>query len=163
MEDENQNTEVENTENQEVPEETPETPETEETKETSEEKTFTQAELDAVVQKRLERERAKYSDYTELQESAQETESLRNENAELLARAEKAEADLLRHSVATETGVPVALLKGATEEELKQEAQTLLEFRGTKPTSSAFEKTNSQSHSGSNADIFASAMESLRN
>lgn len=161
MEDEIQNQEVENSE--EVAEETPETPETKEEESTTEEKSFTQAELDAVVQKRIERERAKYGDYDSLKESAQETETLRNENAELLARAEKAEADLMRQSVATETGVPVALLKGATEEELKQEAQTLLEFKGTKPTSSAFEKTNSQTHSGSNADLFASAMQNLRN
>lgn len=145
-----------------VVEETPETPEVEETEPTTEEKTFTQTELDAVVQKRLDRERAKYSDYDSLKESVGNVETLENENAELLSRAETAEANLLRLTVSNETGVPVSLLKGSTEEELNAEAKTLLEFKGAKPQSSAFENVNSSKTSGSNADLFASAMESLR-
>lgn len=158
MEDENQNTEIDDT----AVDETPETPEVEESETENSEKSFTQKELDQIVQKRIERERAKYSEYVSPDDLNKKTEELQNENAGLLERAEKAEADLLRHQIASETGVPVALLKGATEEELREESAVLLEFKGTKPTSSSFEKVNDSKPKGSNADLFASAMESLR-
>ena len=108
-------------------------------------KTFTQAELDAIVTDRLNRERAKYQDYDTLKDKAAKFDAAEEANksdlqkATELAGREKARADGLqqqldamnaRNKVAAETGVPAALLHGSTEEECKTEAEALKKWRG---------------------------------
>lgn len=105
-------------------------------------KTFTQAELDAIVKERLERERKKAE--TAAQKAAQDAEAKAlREQGEYKTLFEKVQADLaaererakalelagLRRDVASKVGLPVALvdrLRGETEEELTADAQQLL-------------------------------------
>jgi hypothetical protein len=63
------------------------------------------------------------SQKTESQKQQEEREALLKENADLKALK-------LRTDVATEKGVPVALLSGSTKEELEAAADLLIEFRG---------------------------------
>lgn len=57
-------------------------------------KTFTQAELDAIVQDRLDREKKKYSDYKELKASAERLKTLESEKLTEQEKATKKLADL---------------------------------------------------------------------
>lgn len=108
-----------------------------------EERTFTQAELDAIIQDRLKRERDKYSDYDALKEKAQqyddakEAEKSELEKATERAAALQAELDGMKHQnevralrdkVAEQTGVPASLLSAETEEEMVEQANRILEF-----------------------------------
>lgn len=108
-----------------------------------EEKTFTQAELNSVVQKRLGEERQKYGDYEDLKKKAARLDEIEESNKSELQKAtekaEKLEAELksikdaeairtMRTSVAELTGVPASLLTGTTEEDCKVQAKAILEF-----------------------------------
>ena len=91
----------------------------------SAEKTFTQAEMDAIIGERLSRERAKYADYdevkakaakydeveeankSELQKAVEERDALKAENEKM--KAEKAHADAVAKAAA-EHGVDATLL-----------------------------------------------------
>ena len=110
------------------------------------EKTFTQAELNAIVADRLSRERGKYADYEELKskaaqfDAAQEAGKTELQKAQELATQYKAQLDELtkataardaRDKVAAETGVPASLLTGETEEACKVQAEAILKFKGT--------------------------------
>ena len=109
----------------------------------TEEKTFTQAELNAIVQKRLGEEKARYENYEELKAKAQKFDQIEEESkTELQKATERAEAlqkelDILKHAdsvreirnkVATETGVPASLLNADDEEGCKVQAKAILEF-----------------------------------
>lgn len=106
-------------------------------------KTFTQAELDAIVADRLARERAKYPDYESLKakaakfDAAEEAGKSELQKANETAAALKTELDGLkkanqlrdlRASVAREKGVPEALLNGDTEEACKAQADAIIAF-----------------------------------
>lgn len=107
------------------------------------EKTFTQAELDAVIGERLSRERAKYADYDTLKEKAikfdeaEEASKTELQKAQEKLSAYKSELDAMkkaervraiRDEVARETGVPVSLLTGETEESCLEQAKGILAF-----------------------------------
>ena len=103
-----------------------------------------QEELNAIVEKRLARERAKYSNFDEIKAMAEkfdEVEESKKSDLDKLTgkltkaeeRALKAERALLVSEVAREKGVPVALLTGSTKEELEAAADALIAFRGDKP------------------------------
>lgn len=140
--------------------------------EIQEERTFTQAELDAIVTERLKRDRAKYADYdeikakaakfdeaeeaskTELQKATEKAEALQRQ-VEAMTRAD--EIRKIRENVATETGVPVNLLSGETAEECKAQADGILAFAkpaGYPQVKDAGELKNKMS-SGSTAQQFA--------
>jgi hypothetical protein len=102
-----------------------------------------QEELNAIVEKRLARERAKYSNFDEIKAKAEkfdEVEESKKSDLDKLTgkltkaeeRALKAERALLVSEVAREKGVPVALLTGSTKEELEAAADALIAFRGDK-------------------------------
>lgn len=108
-----------------------------------EEKTFTQAELNSVIQKRLGEERQKYGDYEDLKKKAARLDEIEEANKSELQKAtekaEKLEAELksikaaeavnsIRTSVAELTGVPSSLLTGTTEEECKVQAKAIIDF-----------------------------------
>ena len=112
------------------------------------EKTFTQAELDAAVENRLARERAKYSDYDTLKDKAAKFDQAQDAAKSELQKANERAADFeakynasekaravekARSKVAAETGVPEALLVGENEEEFKAHAASLLKWRGDAP------------------------------
>ena len=76
----------------------------------------TQEEFDAAIKARLERERAKFSDYDELKEQAEAARK----------RVEKRRAAL--DKVARETGVPAELISGDDEESMAASAKAIAEF-----------------------------------
>lgn len=108
------------------------------------EKTFTQAEVDAIVGERLKRDRAKYADYEDMKAKAEKYDQMEEANKSELQKAiERSEAlqtelDALknantirdiRQTVAENTGVPAALLTGKTQEECEEQAKKILEFK----------------------------------
>ena len=115
------------------------------------EKTFTQAELDAIIAERLKREREKYKDYADLKKAAEEYQKLKeaqmSETEKLQAKLaeyermllekerEAAEARLesLKLRVLDEMGLPkawAARIFGTTEEEIRQDAEELKKLLG---------------------------------
>ena len=108
-------------------------------------KTFTQAELDAAIESRLTRERAKFADYETLKakaekfDKAEEAAKSELQKAQEQAAAYKAQLDAktrelaaaaARSKVSSETGVPANLLTGETEEACKAQAEALHAWRG---------------------------------
>lgn len=104
-------------------------------------RTFTQAEVDAIIGDRLTRERAKYQDYEDLKQRAAAAETTSAElqtqkakAAELQAQLDALQKDIearnARDKVSAETGVPANLLTGQTEEENKALADAILKWRG---------------------------------
>ena len=108
-----------------------------------EERTFTQSEMNAIIQDRLNRERGKYADYEALKEKAAQfdaaqeagkpglqkaTEKVSRLQAQLDAMTQADEVRQVRENISRKTGVPAALLSGATEEECTAQAQAILQF-----------------------------------
>ena len=111
--------------------------------ESAQEKTFTQAELDKIVQDRLARDRKDRADYDELKKKAEaydaaveaaktDLEKATEKAASLQAKVdayEKAETlRVMREKVAAEKGVPVSLLSGETEEACEAQADEIIKF-----------------------------------
>lgn len=82
-------------------------------------KSFTQEQVDQIVEKRLAKERGKYKDYDKLKES---NAALRKQIDD--AAAEKQHAEWVSE-VAKDKGVPAELLRGGTKEELEAHADLL--------------------------------------
>lgn len=96
------------------------------------EKTFTQEDVDRVVQDRLERERKKYEGFNEFKTKAERVDEVESKNTELAAQVKafedaKKQAKLAQ-KVAEDVGVPADALRGETEDELKDHAETLKEL-----------------------------------
>ena len=96
-------------------------------------KTFTQADVDRIVQERLKRDRGERADYDELKEKAAKYDQISTQaNAEMetlrkeLDGYKHAEAvRKVRESVAAEMEIPANLLTGETEEECKAQASAI--------------------------------------
>ena len=92
---------------------------------TDDEKKFSQADVDRIIQTRLDREKAKYDEVV-------------NENTALKAKVgeyEKTSLDTLKQKIASEKKLPAALIKrlqGNTEAELQADADSLLKEIGAK-------------------------------
>ena len=114
----------------------------------AEERTFTQAELNAIVQKRLGEQASKYENYEELKEKALKYDQIEEESkTELQKATERADAlqkelegmkkadsvRKVREKVSTELGVPANLLTGETEEACKAQADQILNFANAQP------------------------------
>ena len=108
-----------------------------------EKKSFTQDEVNAIVSDRLSRERAKYSDYETLKDKAAKFDAAEEANKTELQKAQEKATTLqaqidsmikadgirkIREKVATEKGVPVALLSKDTEEDCITQADAILNF-----------------------------------
>lgn len=117
---------------------------------TQEQRTFTQEEVNAIVEGRIAKERAKLADYEELKAKASKLDEIEEaKKTELQKANEKNEAlqkqidDLtkatelrnIREKVAKETGVPTSLLSAETEDECKAQAEAILAFADNKPAS----------------------------
>ena len=107
------------------------------------ERTFTQSELDAIVQERLSRERGKYADYDALKAKAQQFDAAQEAGKTDLQKAQEKAARLqtqldaltkandlreMRAKVSKDTGVPEELLSGETEEACTAQANAILKF-----------------------------------
>lgn len=100
-------------------------------------KTFTQAELDAVVRDRLKREREKYADYDDLKAKAAEVDKsktqldkLQEQLEGMARRAEDGERRATVREVADELGISVkqaSRLKGSTKDELLADGREFLD------------------------------------
>jgi len=117
--------------------------ETNGTEAASQERTFTQSELNAIIEGRLKKESAKYSDYeamkekalkfdemeeakkTELQKANERVDSLQKQIDEM---TKANEITAIRNKIAKETGVPAELLTGADEETCKTQAEAIIKF-----------------------------------
>ena len=109
-------------------------------------KTFTQEQVDSMIEARLKREKEKYSDYEDLkakatkydesQDSRDEvtklTEKVNSLSAELTAKNEAEKLRNIREKVAKEKKVPVELLTATTEDDCAAQADSILAF--AKPT-----------------------------
>lgn len=107
------------------------------------EKTFTQDEVNGIVSERLKRVEAKYEDYDQLKEKAAKLDKIEEENKTELERATERAAELqgeldtlkkanelkaIKEKVASETGVPVNLITGTTEDECMEIAKAISEY-----------------------------------
>lgn len=105
--------------------------------------TFSKADVDAMIETRLARERSKYADYDTLKEKADKFDAMEEANKSELQKAiERGDAlqvelDKLkganavremRNKVAEETGIPAHLLTGRTEDECREQAQAIAEY-----------------------------------
>jgi hypothetical protein len=93
-----------------------------------EEKKFTQADVDRIVQERVAREKAKYADYDEIKA---ENEQLKAK----IAENEAANLDTLKQKVATDLKLPPGMagrLQGTNEKELRADGEKLLKELGPK-------------------------------
>lgn len=109
-------------------------------------KTFTQEDVNKIVEDRLQRERAKYAgmaDYDQLKEKAGKYDELQEASKTELQKAtdkvtalqkeldgmkHEASVRTIRAKVAEEKGVPANLLTGDTEEACKEQADAILAF-----------------------------------
>ena len=111
------------------------------------EKTFTQAEVDAIVGDRLKRDRQKYADYDAMKEKAEKYDQMEEANKSELQKAiergDALQSELdsikaantirdIRTKVAEETGVPASLLTAATEDDCREQAQAILDYANPK-------------------------------
>lgn len=109
----------------------------------AEEKTFTQDDVNRIVQSRIVEVKNKYADYDDLKAKATKFDELEEaEKTELQKATEKADALQaqldqitksnkvrdLRMKVSKETGVPYDLLSGDDEESCKTQAEAILKF-----------------------------------
>ncbi|MFW6091495.1 MAG: capsid assembly scaffolding protein Gp46 family protein [Actinomycetota bacterium] len=106
------------------------------------EKTFTQDEVNRIVEDRLKRERAKFSDYDELRRRAEEADKSKSDIEKLTETVSQLKSDLgeerqrsLRAEVAQAKGLTprqARRLTGSTKEELEADADEILEDFGVK-------------------------------
>lgn len=134
------------------------------------ERTFTQAEMNAIISDRLSRERSKYADYDDLKAKAQQFDAAQEAGKTELQKANEKAAKLqaqldtltkantlreLRSKVAAATGVPVELLSGDTEESCTAQAQAILKFAQPAIPASATAAKSATSPPGSTRQQFA--------
>ena len=109
----------------------------------TETKTFTQADLDRIVQERVNRERAKYEGFEDFKAKAQKYDEQEEANKTELQKAQERATELeaklkqkehedsvreMKKKVAEEMKVPADLLTGDTEEACKEQAQAIMTF-----------------------------------
>lgn len=95
-----------------------------------ENRTFTQDEVNAIVEDRLARERAKYADYDDLKAQAGKTDALQQQLDAIAADKARRE---MKQKVSDATGVPVELLTGETEEACTAQAQAIRAYANPYP------------------------------
>lgn len=106
-------------------------------------RTFTQEELNAILQKRLGEQAAKFRDYEDLKAKAQKFDEIEDKaKSDLQKATERADAlqreleamkktetvRQIREAVAKEVGVPASLLTGDTKEACETQAKAIIEF-----------------------------------
>lgn len=132
-------------------------------------RTFTQEEVNAVVESRLAKERKKYEDYETLKEKAGKYDEQQNAGKSDLQKANERADNLqkqldalknantisqTRAKVSKETGVPAELLTGEDEESCKAQADAILKFAkpNSYPGTKKNERNNNSAGSGNNKD-----------
>ena len=138
----------------------------------TEQKTFTQDELNAIVNDRLGREKAKYSDYEALKEKAskfdQIEEASKTELQKITDKATALESELkalkkaneirgIREEVAKTMNIPANLLTADTKESCEEQAKSLLAFANAQQSYPSLRDSGEVNHAGeaSTRDLFA--------
>jgi len=99
--------------------------------ETTTEKTFSQEDVNKLLATQKREIREKFADYDELRERVSKVDELTNANTSLTGQLDSLKLDNLRLTVAMKKSLPPELaerLRGATEEELEADAESLLKF-----------------------------------
>lgn len=106
-------------------------------------RTYTQAEIDQMIEDRLHRERKKYADYEDLKAKAEKfdaaEEAQKSELQKATERAESLQAKVdqmekaeqirtIRAEVSQETGIPASLLTADTREACEEQAKAIAEY-----------------------------------
>ena len=137
------------------------------------EKTFTQAEVDAIINGRFGRMMEKYKDYDDLKAKAEKFDQIEEESKSELQkateRADSLQAELdkmktaekvraFREEVSKETGVPAHLLHGASKEECEAQAKDILAYANPNGSYPEVEDKGEVQHvgGGSTREQFAS-------
>ncbi len=125
-----------------------------------------QEQLDKILSKRLERERAKYADYEELKKQAAEAADSRSEVEKLNDRVKELEQE--RHQsaleaakakAASEHGVPADLLVGDDTDAIEAHAKRLAEYVAAQaPATGAYVKNVGRDEAESSAEAYARRM-----
>lgn len=131
----------------------------------------TQEALDAIIDERLAREREKFADYDNLKQSVsnlnETIQTLNGEKAtaqktidDLNGKVKRYETDSVKTRIALSTGLPPEMidrLRGDTEDDIKQDAETLAKIIGTQKRAQPMK----QSESGSGSDAWGELSRSL--
>lgn len=125
-----------------------------------------QEQLDKILSKRLERERAKYADYEELKKAAAEAADSRSEVEKLHDRVKELERE--RHQsaleaakakAASEYGVPADLLVGDDTDAIEAHAKRLSEYVAAQaPSTGAYVKNVGRDDGESSVESYARRM-----
>lgn len=133
---------------------------------------FTQAQLDSIVNKRLEQERAKFGDYADLKAKAEKLDKIEEANKSELQKAnERAtafETELnalkkaneirgIRDEVAKAMKIPTELLTADTKEACEAQAKSLLAFASSQQGYPNLKDSGEVNHAGeaSTREMFA--------
>ena len=125
-----------------------------------------QEQLDKILSKRLERERAKYSDYEELKQKAAEAADSRSEVEKLHDRVKELEQERHQSAVeaakakaASEYGVPADLLVGDDTDAIEAHAKRLAEYVAAQaPSTGAYVKNVGRDDAESSVESYARRM-----
>ena len=125
-----------------------------------------QEQLDKVLSKRLERERAKYADYEELKQKAAEAADSRSEVEKLHDRVKELEQERHQSAIeaakakaASEYGVPADLLVGDDTDAIEAHAKRLAEYVAAQaPSTGAYVKNVGRDEGESSAESYARRM-----
>lgn len=90
-----------------------------------EQRTFSQEDVNRIVQDRLDRERKRFEGFDDFKAAAERVPDLESKNKELTEKVAGFEFDNLVSKVADDFKVPAAALRGKTEDELKAHAEVL--------------------------------------
>ena len=125
-----------------------------------------QEQLDKVLSKRLERERAKYADYEELKQKAAEAADSRSEVEKLNDRLKELEQERHQSAIeaakakaASEYGVPADLLVGDDTDAIEAHAKRLSEYVAAQaPTTGAYVKNVGRDDAEASVESYARRM-----
>ena len=125
-----------------------------------------QEQLDKILSRRLERERAKYSDYEELKQKAAEAADSRSEVEKLHDRVKELEQERHQSAIeaakakaASEYGVPADLLVGDDTDAIEAHAKRLAEYVAAQaPSTGAYVKNVGRDEGESSAESYARRM-----
>lgn len=133
----------------------------------------TQAELDRIVENRLQRERQKYANYDQYKADSVQLGAVVAERDDYKSQLDTANAELATYraseqkrtwasEVAQETGVPADVLRGETKEEMEAHAKTLEKYvKVSAPVVSGDGRSPNMKAAVSPRDQFAAAFEGL--
>lgn len=133
----------------------------------------TQADLDRIVENRLQRERAKYANYDQYKADSEklgnvvaERDNIKNQlataNSELAELKGEKQVREWAQEVSQETGVPADVIRGNTKEEMLAHAQSLEKYVSVSaPVVRSDGKSPNQPAATSTREMFAQAIDGL--